>query len=224
MATPEEKAAWPKSVRLNQDLRNGFINAVLADVIPESTRPDSDAFVTKWQDQMYDLVYTPEVRAAMAACPSWMFKKTNYIFVSMGAPSGRRAEILKFKCLVPGSLAIEEELNDHGYASHNSDVGLPWLDKEHPAVIEYRDIERQSNDWKTKKHQLASQLNGIAAACNTSHQLFEAWPGALQYAEKCFPQKEAVEPKRGGKTEISAQELNIGIMMAKASVGAVVQS
>jgi hypothetical protein len=217
-------AGWPKSVRLNRELRRNFVAAVVADVVPDSTEPTEEAFAERWGPKMYDMIYTPEIQAAMKACPKWMFVSTDYIYVSMGKPTGKRSSVLKFKCPIPGSLGIEEEKGDYGYSSHNADVGLPWLNDDHDCVIEYRDVSRQRADWRQKKSSLTSQLEGIVKVCNTTHQLFAAWPGALAYAEKCFPYAPPAPSQKGGVSPISAEELNLGIMFAKTIVNASVQA
>lgn len=220
--TKEQKAHWEKSVRLNHGNRDNFIKTVVAHIMPDEKRPTTENFATKWQSTLYDVIYTPEVLKAMAACPAWMFLETEYYYVNMDPkkrPDRYGTNVQKFRCPRKGLRTTERETGDYG--SHDSDVGCPTIDPEHASAKEWAQIETQSMDWQAKKSSLESQLKTIAYDCNTSHQLYELWPEALNFAQECFPYTAPGEIQRGGESSVSASELNIGIMMAKTSVGAV---
>ena len=218
--TKEDKKDWEKSVRLNMGNRDNFIKTVLEDIMPEDSQPSQETFCEKWKNKLYDVIYPAEVVTAMQACPSWMFQKTNFIYIGFGKDQHGRQSILKFE--VPAnSLALEKENSNHYYSSHADSVGLPQIPDDHPAKLEFDNLNQQTRDWNTKRHSLQTQLHTMAYACNTSHQLYEVWPQALNYAEECFPYTAPKEAVRGGDSIVTAAELNIGISLAKSSVNAI---
>lgn len=223
MLTKEEKAGWEKSVRLNHGTRSAFVDHVIKDVMPDEQEPTIENFADKWQNTLYDDIYTPEIKAAMKACPSWMFYATGYYFVNMEADKKpRRGNVLKFKAPRTDCLAPEKEDSDWGGANEN--VGIPTIPGDHPASIEFVKIEQLRRDWFSKKSNLREQLSTVANDCNTSHQLYEAWPTALNYAKACFPYVAPAEAQRGGHSTVSAQEIDIGVMMAKSNVSPIVEN
>lgn len=217
------KATWEKSIRLNNRNRDNFVTIVLEEIMPKDDQPTQADFAKRWSDKMYDIIYTSEIVTAMRACPSWMVKITEHIFVNMipGA-QGSGMTVLAFKCK-PGAIAMIRE--EDGYSwSHYSDgnAGVPTIDADHAACKEFALLDQSSRDWARKKSELRTQLKTVTDDCNTSHQLYEAWPGALKYAKQCFEyMAPTTERKTGGTSSVTAQELEIGIMMSKASVGAI---
>jgi hypothetical protein len=223
MLTKEEKADWEKSVRLNNGNRANFIRVVIEDIMPDAMEPTIDNFAEKWENTLYDVVYSPETQIAMKACPSWMFHETQYYFVNMDSEKEpNRGSVLKFKAPRSNCLAPERESSDWG--SYNADVGCPTIAADHAAAVEYKRIGQQRKDWIAKKNNLQNQLRTVSEDCNTSHQLYEAWPAALNYSTQCFPYTAPAEVQRGGRSSVSAQELDIGVMMAKSNVNEVVEN
>lgn len=210
---------WPKAVRLNQENRDKFIMTVVEDVLPVDKKPCENLFVDKWNTKIYDDIFGP-LQEDMKALPNWMFVETNYIPVDMYAHTGKKKAysqegIINFPA-PKGAIAVER--CEHSWENHNDDVGLVPIPEGHPAIDDYKQMLQEEVDWGIKRDQLQEQLRTMVYECNTSHQLFRAWPTALKYAEACFPFVQPAEAKRGGATSVSAEELDIGVKLAKTTV------
>ena len=87
------------------------------------------------------------------------------------------------------------------------------IPKDHLIHKEYKQFLQDTEDYNTKVRELRSQLVKLVSSCNTSKQLYTAWPEAEKYAH-CFPYK---APNRHAGATVSGAEMDIGVKISKAS-------
>lgn len=216
---------WPKSTRLNASNRQKFVDTVVADLMPEENKPDEDTFAHKWAQTVYDTIYGPHLET-MKLLPKWMFKKDDDFTVDLFKHEPKSDPIVSshngnvtFK-LDKEQLMIREA----GRYSWSSDAAAELPPGDHEFVQAYKTLCQQQEDWRDRFYELRQTLQQVAEACNTSHQLFRAWPKAVKYAETCFPYQEPAEAKRGGQTDISADQLDLTAKLAQTVVGVMEQN
>jgi hypothetical protein len=186
--------------------------------MPLEQQPSEELFVDHWGSQLYNDIFGPYLED-MKALPTWMFSRDKFFWADLYEHTPKKkgqSGLLKFPC-PKDSLVLETSEN----WCHSDAAALPEIPPDHPAIDAFVQMQREAHDWVIKRRELHNQLNVIVNECNTSHQLFRAWPTALKYAEKCFPYEAPAPAKQGGNTSISAEELDIGIMMAKTTVSGV---
>lgn len=216
---PDEKInnTWPKSTRLNQENRERFVRTVVEDLIPLNTRPTTQKFGEKWGDKLYEDIYGPH-KETMDLLPSWMFveAKEFVVDIKLHAPT-LDGESVTFYLSEPKRMVNEESF--YGWRNQDSrDYCIPQIPEDHDVIQAWEEHKQANKDWQSKHSELKRTLEQVSDACNTSHQLFRAWPKAVKYAEQCFPYVEPRESKRGGQTDISAEELDLTAKIAQTTV------
>lgn len=218
--------AWPKSIRLNMENRDLFIKTVVADLMPDEKRPSLYNFVREWGDRMYEDIYGP-LKAEMDALPQWMFTKKDEFHVNLWAHEPKNSEWRNKEGQIEFQLSKERrmivEKTSYHWNRSGNDVIAP-VPEDHEVVQAYKDMKDADADWDANLRELNKTLHEVAYACNTSHQLFRAWPQALKYAQECFPYVEPAEAKRGGQTTISSDQLDLTAKLAQATAGAATQN
>ena len=163
----------------------------------------------------------------MKLLPSWMFKKSNEFKVDLFKHQSETDPIVKNNRGMVSFKMSKEGLLPHSKGRYSWDdetkVELS-PDSEHEAIQAYKDFCQQDHDWDARQRELRTTLTKVADACNTSHQLFRAWPQAVKYAQECFPYVEPAEAKRGGQTDVSTEQLDLTAKLAQTVVGGVQQN
>ena len=150
----------PRSIRLNGHNRDQFIRKVMNDLMPFEEQPSIDKFEEKYRKTIYKRIYGP-YKETIDALPDWMKKKVESIEVQLG------------RVCVSFMLAKEEYVAE----------GVCVLDEHDELTLAYKAVIQQRDDWNTKRSQLLSELRKVVHACNTSAQLYLAWPKSLDYAD-----------------------------------------
>lgn len=217
--------SWPKSTRLNRHNRRQFVDTVLADLMPDEAKPTTEGFAEKWGDNVYELVYGPHLET-MQLLPSWMFRSADDFTVDLFKHESRNDPVVKAHSgVVRFKLSKERPLiRESSRYSWSTDAGAEMPPGDHEVVRAYKNMCQQTEDWQSKWYELRGTLEEVAEACNTSHQLFRAWPKAVKYAEECFPYVEPTEAKRGGQTSISAEQLDLTAKLAQVTVGVTLEN
>lgn len=218
--------AWPKSIRLNMENRERFVRTVLEDIMPSDKQPCEDAFAKEWGDKLYADIYGP-LKEHMDALPKWMWTDGSRFHVDVykhEPPSSDykgRDGVVEFR-MTKDRRMINEENVYHWNRTGNEVMAV--VPEDHEVIQAYKDHCQAGEDWNNQYQELRRTLEKVSNACNTSHQLFRAWPKAVKYAQSCFPYVEPAEAKRGGQTDISADQLNLTAKIAQATAGAVEQN
>jgi hypothetical protein len=194
----------PRSVRLNYTNRELFINTVLAKLMPPHERPTVQNFYRAQRSKVYEYIYGP-FRDLMRQLPPWAKVKTRTITVELDG------DVLHFQ------LDKEEFAFDNGKGNTTKGLFVPIckLDRYDPLAQEFLAQRQQTIDWDTKRMALKKELGKVVKACNTSAQLYLAWPQALDFSS-CFPYKGS---KTTVKPKISAAALDMTLKISKSTVG-----
>lgn len=194
----------PRSIRLNYSNRQLFINTALQTLMPGNTRPTVENFYREQRSRIYDYIYG-ECKELMAQLPSWATVKTKTITVLLGS------EELHFT-LPNEELAFENGVFNGNKGAFNPICQLGDFD---PLTLEFKAAQQQTIDWDIKRFALKDELTKVVNACNTSAQLYQAWPKSLEFAS-CFPYKGS---KAAPKVKISSAALDMTMNIAKTTVG-----
>lgn len=217
---------WPKSVRLNIENRQKFVKAVLEDVMPGDKKPTNRAFAEQWGQKVYDDIYGP-LKEQMDALPKWMWTKNDEFNCDVFHHESKTSEWKNEDGIVEFQLNKNARMVNESNVYHwnrCSDEVLAILPDDHEVIQAYKDHINATKDWNSQYQELNATLAQVSDACNTSHQLFRAWPKAVKYAQECFPYQEPAEAKRGGQTDISSEQLDLTAKIAQATAGAAVQN
>jgi len=186
----------PRSTRLNKDNKFKFVQAVLEKHLPEEKLPSLNDFRTRWKDKVYDIAYGPFLQQ-MQALPEYMFERSSSIRILI---NGEREYFDLGKKVL------------HAWQSSYSVAAL--VPDDHLMAQEHKQLQQQIKDYRLQRSKLETQLQKLVNSCNTSGQLYEAWPEAEKFAD-CFPYK---APNKHQCAKVSATEMQIGLNIAKATV------
>lgn len=217
---------WPKSVRLNKENREKFVKAALGNIMPAEKEPTLANFTQTWGPIVYKAIYDP-LEAHMDALPKWFFTEATEFHVdlfkyeSKTSPWKDKDGLIEFDLPSKERMIVEENVYSWNRSTQECIAQIP---EGHDVIQEYKDHCQASDDWHTQHKELKDTLVSVSDACNTSHQLFRAWPKAVQFAEECFPYVEPAEAKRGGQTDISTEQLELTAKIAQATAGAQVNN
>ena len=195
----------PRSTRLNQANRAKFLNAVLKDTLPPSAKPQLVHFQERWAPKIYDIVFGPYLEI-IKQMPPWMLITTDSLRVKM--PNKSKA-VLKFQ--LPHSKTMPYGYSDSGYYFRQHTAPIP---EGNAIVKDYEQHLQNAADYETKKRELIAKVKTLVNTCNTSGQLYKAWPDAVKYAD-CFPY---TAPNRHAGADVSQTEMDLSILMSKAVV------
>lgn len=219
--------AWPTSTRLNQKNRQLFVTTVLNDLMPDEKKPSTYDFATKWGDTLYHAAYD-EYLEQMKALPKWMFVQKDEFHVDVWRgedPNDPLVKahngVLEFQLSSP-MLMMKETHSSYSWSGTKN--RLAEIPTDHEVVQALKDHYQASDDWDANYKELRTTLEEVTEACNTSHQLFRAWPKAVKYAEECFPYVQPAQAKRGGQTTISADQLDLTAKLAQTTIGTMEQN
>ena len=218
---------WPKSTRLNQANRELFVKTVIEDLMPSDDEPRLHKFAEKWGPTVYESIYTPYLEK-MKALPKWMFTEQDTFHVDVFKNESPNDPIVKqhngtVKFQLPKKMFMAaQEYNSYSWQSSGN--RLAELPDDHEVIQALKDHYQAEDDWSARGHELRQTLTEVVEDCNTSHQLFRAWPKAVKYAEECFPYVEPAEAKRGGQTSVSSEQLDLTAKLAKTVVGVTAQN
>ena len=203
----------PRSTRLNNSLRSAFVRTVMADVMPDTSIPTMEDFQKEHAVMAYEATYG-KYKEQIQALPREYTVKTNIIFVSL---DGKPVAFIQ-----PNKVTafMKYTGSSYDYLLHNSDCGLPFLPVEHPITQAYKQRLQEMKDWRLKVTELRNQLTTLVEGCNTSGQLYKAWPTAIKFAG-CFPY---VAPEKGGKPDITGEELDIGLALSQLVVTGIIEN
>lgn len=194
----------PRSIRLNYSNRQLFINTALSKLMPRRDRPTVENFYQEKKAMIYDYIYG-EYKDLIAQLPDWAKVKTSTITVMLGN------ETLRFKLPKP-KYAFENGKADLLGDAFNPICKLSEFD---PLTEEFLAAKQQTVDWDTKRMALKKELRKVVDACNTSAQLYQAWPKSLEFAH-CFPYKGS---KAAPKVKVSSAALDLTMNIAKTTIG-----
>jgi len=197
----------PRSVRLNSENRKLFVDTAIENIMPWQGRPTVNNFYAAWKSRIYDYIYGP-YKELMTQLPSWATVKTEAITVVLGT------EKLVFPLPNP-MLAFDNGVIHRCHLKDNLFTPVCTLDEHDPLTLEFQAAIQQTTDWITKRCALRAELNKVVDACNTSAQLYQAWPKSLEFAD-CFPYKGS---KTAPKVKISSAALDITVNIAKTTIG-----
>jgi hypothetical protein len=194
----------PRSIRLNYTNRQLFINTVINTLMPGQDRPTVTNFYHAQETTIYQYVYGP-FKELLSQLPPWAVTKTKCISVLLGK------EELHFQ-LRKSELAFE-----NGRSSSDDKIFRPLcvFEEYDPLTLAYKASKQQTIDWDTKRTALKAELTKVVDACNTSAQLYLAWPEALKFSH-LFPYKGS---KVTPKPRVSSAALDMTMGIAKTTVG-----
>ena len=193
----------PRSTRLNQYNRDKFIRRVISDLMPSDKQPDMDDFVKRWKDKVYDLVYGP-YKELMDQLPDWFFEEDDDVTVRFRVSSNDT-----YNVTFPQGKRVKIARSGYGYHAK-----YPELPDDAEIVQDYKQQRQLMHDWGVKQRELENQIRQLVYSCNTSGQLYAAWPDAEKYAD-CFPYK---GPQRFEGPDVSKEEIDIAIQLSKLNV------
>ena len=194
----------PRSIRLNYTNRQLFVDTVMKKLMPISERPDIKIFYEDNKKTIYKYIYGP-FKDLIAQLPSWATVKTSKITVCLGT------EQLIFP-LDKEELAFD---NGENFMPAKMFVGVCKLSEHDPLTLAFKASQQQTLDWNTKHRALKKELQKVTLACNTSAQLYQAWPQSLDYAF-CFPYKGS---KTMPKVKVDSAVLDMTLQITKSIVG-----
>ena len=190
-----------RSARLNRQNKDKFIRTVLEDRLPSSKKPDLEHFKARWVTRIYDIAYKDYVET-MQKLPSWFFTCSKKLMVSFADTLGTVSFELPTEAL--------HVKNNDGYYGANTAPIPPG----HIINTEYKNFLQKQKDYDVQYRQLQTQLLKLIDSCNTSAQLYAAWPEAVKY-KNCFPY---VPQKRFQGAAVSSKEIEIGLLLSEANV------
>ena len=201
----------PRSVRLNQELREDFINTVVNEIMPDEKEPTIEKFQDAYAQSVYDATYGL-VLPTMQQLPDWAIVECRSFFVQLGEKPP-----LLFQLPDDGKFFYNQQ---QGYSSYgnqpNKGSVYPSLECNHPIAQAFEAQKQALADWKTKRQALKQQLQELTTNCNTSGQLFKTWPKAMEFAY-VFPQPE-VKERAVWTPSMDAAELDLGIELSQVEV------
>lgn len=197
----------PRSARLNANNRDKFIRAVLDDKLPETKKESIDDFKERWKSKIYDVCFEP-YKDLLAQMPEWMKIETDVVRVGLLV----KGKLQKVPFPMDRKHLIPFGVHHSGYYYSNENVVL--IDENHTIHKEYAQILQDEEDYLTKKRELRNQLHKLAYSCNTSGQLYKAWPEAVKYSG-CFPYK---APNKHTGAAVTATEMDLGLLMSETKV------
>jgi len=205
----------PRSIRLNQDLRDEFVRTVIEEIMPDKNEPTIQKFQERYAQAVYDATYG-EIADTMSQLPDWAVKETTCIFAKLEGATNEIGFIFQ----TPVKAFYKNNYTDYSrYMSHDSSSPLPVLASDHPVTQAYIAQNQAQTDWGVKRRQLEAQLSELTSTCNTSGQLFKTWPKAMEFAH-IFPQPE-VKERTEWKPAMDADELDLGIELSQVEVTAI---
>jgi hypothetical protein len=176
--------------------------------MPDSKQPKLEDFQKAYAVRAHEETYG-KYKAELDALPPWMIKMSNCIYVILGT----KREFF----LLPKAVKTLYQINTNSYDQYvgfNAQVATPELDASHFITIAYEQKKQEIADWGIKKRELRNQLSNVVDACNTSGQLYKAWPKAKEYAH-IFPQQQI---NRAQPPDVTARELDIGIAISQTTI------
>lgn len=201
-----------RSIRLNQSLRDDFVEAVLNEIMPTEKQPTMIKFQTRYAQEVYDAVYGP-YKDVISQLPPWAQKSSTCFHAILGD-----SEALAFIMTTPVITFYENKATQYGhYGMHaDHDAPIPRLKSSHRISLALKAQIQAITDWKVKKQHLTTQMNELASNCNTSGQLFKTWPKAMEFAH-VFPEAEAKE-RKVWEPAMDADELDLGVELSQVDV------
>jgi len=193
----------PRSIRLNNQNRTAFINQVLDELFPLAKAPNDDTFTELWGDRVYEYLYGP-YKEIIEQLPEWAKTKTKRFSAIISG------DVLSFS-LNKEVIALE---NGHSSILRNIFCPVGTIANDSEIAIAYRENKQQHKDWRVKQAALKKELDKVVSACNTSAQLYQAWPKSLEFAY-LFEYKES---KRTVKPKVSSAALDVTLSIAKSTV------
>ena len=198
----------PRSTRLNGNNRDAFVSAVIEANLPQSKRPTDAQFKSRWDSKIYDIVYGPYIDI-MKTLPKWFFAEMKSIRVRF--QQGKK-DLGTLYFDVPKACLV---INPHSGYSHGirviTEAPIP---EDHQITTEFIAHRQAQADFETKRRELSKQTRDLVYSCNTSGQLYKAWPPAVNYAE-CFPYR---GPNRHEGPTVSGTEMDITLKVSKATI------
>jgi len=194
----------PRSIRLNNVNRNNFIDKVMEATMPNYKRPTQTDFLNSKRNTIYDIVYG-EIKEKIEALPDWATVICEGVWVRLN----------KEDVLFPVPIDRKYRAFETGeHYRHDSYLPIRKFDAHEPLTMEYKAHIQKMYDWDTKRRQLKAELTKVVEACNTSSQLYAAWPKALEYAE-CFPYKGST---RAVPVKVSSAALDITMKITDSEI------
>ena len=193
----------PQSTRLNMSNREAFVHAVVEKYLPDSAEPHERDFIAKWNDKIYGIVYE-QWEPLLKQLPSWMTFMSNSLTVNMRA--GERGHTLDFKLPAKRIMVPVTSTYDQKF--------VPTVPLDHAIKREYDALRQSMHDYNRKQRELTEQFRKLVNSCNTSGQLYAAWPEAVEFAH-CFPYQERTKFQGAA---VSRTEIDLGLALAQTSV------
>ena len=203
----------PRSIRLNQDLRDDFINTVVHEIMPPEKEPTIRRFQETYAQAAYDATYGP-ILDIINQLPAWAKQESKCFFVLFNGAGAGLAFVLPQSVTTLHKEPYDEYSNYH--MSPNNGSPIPTLSDDHPIVEAYKNQKQALLDWKEKRNALHMQLRELTNSCNTTGQLFKTWPKAMEFAH-IFPQPEPTT-RTEWKPSMDAAELDLGVELSQVDV------
>lgn len=198
----------PRSTRLNASNRDKFISMVVEKNLPNSAKPTDQDFKARWKSKVYDIAYGPYLER-MAALPSWFFAHTSELRVRFKTNSYSSGLIFT----LPKKVMMLNPHHGYGHGETKAETSMP-IPEDHAMHTQFVQHRQDQTDFDVKKRELKNKIHKLAYSCNTSGQLYAAWPQATEYSD-CFPY---TAPSRHQGADVSSMEMDISIAVSKTKV------
>jgi len=153
------------AVRLTNFIREQILAAVLKHAF-EAREKDLKERKQAFAKEIYNDIYPPKVRAAMAALPEGFLPTSDYLKVSFEGGSYTRVDFGE-------SLPIA---NDHMYSA--AKVYPP----EHPFTARFIALDREEKDLKREKDEAKNNAKAVLESVTTVKKLIDVWPEIETFA------------------------------------------
>lgn len=199
-----------RSIRLNHNLKTRFIQRVLNATFPKDEEPELPSEDSSISDALYKEIMA-EFKQAKDV-PLWLQPKKKISKIQILFTDGTKKEQRVFEF-------SKEKLwfEDVGYWGTGGSI-LPTLPYDHKVNLDFAEAEAQQRDWRQQRAELERKLYQLIEPLNSTKQLFNAWPDAIEYKDVFPIPDEPVSRRREvGRTDVTAEEMNMTLNMAKAT-------
>lgn len=199
-----------RSIRLNSHLKQQFINRVMKENFPGDSEPCLPSEDTSTGDALYQEVMDEFNEAKNV--PTWLLPNKSISKITILFTNGTKKEKRTFD--LSGSKPWFEET---GYWGNSGSI-IPTLPYDHEVNLKFTNAEQQKADWNEQRRELERKLRELIEPLNSTKQLFNAWPDAIEYKDVFPIPDEPVSRRREvGRTDVTAEEMNMTLRMAKAT-------
>lgn len=206
----------PKSIRLTNDLRDTFINKVVATYYDDNAAPEEIDLTRQESNTLVDRITDP-YKEVLGLMPSWAVMQAEELRIRA---KKRYDANFSFDLDLPLGTKIDWFPDKEGSYYRQQGAKAQVVYEDHPELQKLYKAKEKRRNWRSARDEFRGMLKKLTYSVNSTRQLYRAWPDAIKFQDVFPHPEETGTGDRRSKTvpAVSAIEIEMAAKLGNINI------